>query len=188
MSGILKKLNRDIGCISQYKIGRYVKFRAILSPSFMCVFIYRVSNLLVLLRLPILPKLFWWFNYIVFKVDIDPRSTIEGGIYMPHPMMIVIGRHVRIYSDVKIMQGVTIGGNLGKTRHVSKYGIVEQPIIEGNSFLGIGAILAGPLIIKGLTFIAAREIVTKDIEAGTCYYQNESGKLTTNMVLEIPNE
>ena len=161
---------------------RYVK--AMLSPSFICTFIYRLSHVLHRLHIPLLPRLLWWINLIVFTVDIDQRAKLYGGLYLPHPMTICIGQHVRLQGCAKIMQSVTIGGNLGKQKQQS--GITYyQPTLQGHMFIGIGSIIVGPVFITGNVFIAAHQIISSDIDQDGHYFQQQCSPLKPGHLKEL---
>jgi len=59
------------------------------------------------------------------------------------------------------MQGVTIGGNLGKTLKKGEI-IQHQPWIDGRAFVGPNSILAGPITLSGSVFVSANSILTCD--------------------------
>ena len=135
---------RDIRITSHYKAvsNKLRLFKSLFSPSFICISLYRISHLFYLLKIPLMPKMFWWINFLLFKIDIDYRSKIYAGMYMPHPILIAIGEGVKIFVFLKIMQGVTIGGNLNRNR-IFEGKVIMQPFIKENVFLGIGVIIAG---------------------------------------------
>lgn len=135
-------------------------FKSSLSPSFICTFIYRISHLFYLFKIPLFPRLFWWMNFLLFKVDLDHRAMLYSALYFPHPMMIVIGHEVVSHGALKIMQGVTIGGNLGRTEDVQGKEI-SQPVLRGRFFLGAQSLVLGPVVLEGRVFIAAQAVCSK---------------------------
>lgn len=155
-----------------------------LSPSFICTTLYRLSHALHLLKLPVLPRVIWWLNFLLFKVDIDQRCKLYGGIYLPHPMCIVIGEHVSLDGYAKIMQGVTIGGNLGK---ISCQGAQPQyqPKIEGEIFVGSNSIVVGPINISGKVFVSANSIVSEDFNNTIIYASNKCRELDIDHEAEL---
>ncbi len=126
------------------------------------VFVFRVSTIFVAIRLLFVAKLFWLTNRILFSVDIDPRADLAGGLTIVHGMGIVIGHEVKSLGKLKIYQGVTAGGNMGKRKEVNN---VEtgQPVIDAEVVLGINACLLGPILIGSNSLIGANSVVTKDI-------------------------
>lgn len=167
---IFKILSSDVSFVSKFKSGRFRKIKSLLSPSFICCLTYRFSVYFNHLRLPLLPRLLWWFNFIVFKVDLDHRSRLLGGLYFPHPMGIVVGQYAQSYKNatLKIMQGVTIGGDLGKSKVVAGKKM-NQPIFTCNAFIGVNAMVIGPVLFESTVFITAGSIVT-GYQGEGCYF------------------
>ena len=159
---MIRMLFRDFRFTRSYKGNHPLgsTLRTLSSPSFLCMFSFRLSSLFLKIKFTAFAKLFWWINYLFFKVDIDYRATLEGGVYMPHPMGIVIGSGVIINEDIKIMQGVCVGGNLGRTLQVNNR-VIMQPQILGGGFLGVNSIISGPIILEKKIFVAANSIVSK---------------------------
>ncbi|OKA22397.1 hypothetical protein [Pseudomonas versuta] len=152
--------------------------RCALSPSFICSSLYRTSHKIHTLKIPILAKVFWWINFILFKVDIDYRAKLCLGIYMPHPIGIVIGDGVYSSANLKIMQGSTLGGSLGQSA-IFDGTTIKQPHFLADSFIGINSVIVGPLIFEDSIFVAANSTITKQIESGFLYGSNKQKPLNT---------
>lgn len=60
------------------------------------------------------------------------------------------------------MQGVTIGGNLGKTSRRGE-AVQHQPWIDGRAFVGPNSIVAGPITLSGSIFVSANTILSCDV-------------------------
>lgn len=154
-------LHLDYRITMSYKSGRFKIARFLLSPSFMCVFLYRLSHLFLLLHIPILPRIFWWLNFLIFNVDIDHRARLYCGCYFPHPIGIVIGDKVEAFGYIKLLHNVTLGGNLGKKRKIDK-NYIFQPKIDGCLFVGPNSVIIGPVKIEGKNFIATNSVLSLD--------------------------
>lgn len=133
----------------------------LLNPCFYSVLLYRISNSLYRKKLTILAKLVWLVNRILFSVDIDYRATIGKNFMLVHGIGVVIGCDVKIGNNVKIYQGVTLGGN-GKSRYEGST-MYTQPVIEDNCIIYTNSCLFGPIIIKPNTIIKACQVISKDI-------------------------
>jgi len=120
-----------------------------------------------------LPRIIWWLNFLAFKVDIDHRAELYGALYLPHPMMIVIGKDVKLSGAAKIMQGVTIGGNLGKSEIIGDT-IFTQPVMCGSIFIGANALIFGPIWLSGRVFISAQTVCSKNFETSLIFGTNQS--------------
>ena len=178
---IVKLLLNDLKFIAKFKSNNtnwLTLLKSSLSPSFICIVIYRSSHFIYCLKIPIIPRLIWWCNFIVFKVDIDQRAKLYSALYLPHPMMVVIGRSVCFEGgNIKIMQGVTIGGNLGKSILNDEFGEIQQPVILGNAFIGINSLIAGPVILRGNIFIASASMVSKNAFDTVIFGNNKYSEL-----------
>lgn len=99
-------------------------------------------------------------------VDIEVAAKIGEGIVFAHPLCIVIGGKVKIGKNCKIMQGVSLGGSLGKKKECGQ----SQPILGDNVFIGAGAKIIGPVTIGDNVIIGANSVVTKDIPSNCIAY------------------
>lgn len=133
----------------------------LLNPCYYTVLLYRISNRLYRWKLNILAKLVWLINRILFSVDIDYRAQIGKDFMIIHGIGIVIGCDVRIGDNVKIYQGVTIGG-AGKVREINGEKLT-QPVIGNNCIIYTNACVFGPVFIKDNTKIKACTVVSKDL-------------------------
>ena len=88
---------------------------------------------------------------------------------MIHGIGIVIGNDVRIGKNVTIYQGVTLGGNSGKTQELN--GVVfSQPWISDNVCLFANSMVIGPVFIGENSRVGAGAVVMKNVEADTVVY------------------
>lgn len=175
-TNLVKLLLNDLKFITKHKSNKVsiVKCtKSALSPSFICTFIYRLAHFFYCIKFPLVPRFLWWLNFLLFKVDVDHRAKLYSSLYFPHPVGIVIGHEVyALNGSLKIMQGVTIGGNLGKRENIDNYGYIQQPILLGRIFIGINSILVGPIVIGDEVFIASASIVSKSAEQKLIYSVN----------------
>jgi serine O-acetyltransferase len=152
-----QKSNKTIGL-------SYLK--AFLDMTVWIVFIYRISNLFARIKLFPISKIFWLINRVFFSVDIDPRSDLAGGFVVIHGLGIVIGHETKTLGRVKIYQGATIGGNIGKRKNIYNRN-TGQPVIEDNVTIGIGAAVLGPIVVGANSIIGTHAIATKDVSANS---------------------
>lgn len=131
------------------------------NPCFYTVALYRISNKLYKMKLSFLAKIIWLINRIIFSVDIDYRADIGRNFMLIHGIGTVIGCDVKIGENVKIYQGVTLGGN-GKERYIENK-IFTQPIIGNNCIIYTNACIFGPVIIGDNVKVKACNIITSDI-------------------------
>lgn len=93
-----------------------------------------------------------------FGCDIAIGAEFGPGLYIPHPIGIVIGGEARVGRDVAILQGVT----LGRTRSPAPLG----PLIGDGVKLNAGAIVVGAVTVGARANIGAGAVVVKDVPPG----------------------
>ena len=88
----------------------------LVNPCFHSVCLFRLSNWFYRAHVAVLAKTVWYLNRMLYHVDIDYRANLAGGFVLVHGLGTVIGCEVCSKGPLKVYQGVTIGGNNGKTR------------------------------------------------------------------------
>lgn len=96
---------------------------------------------------------------IKYGIQIEHTSEIGEGLTIPHCGTIVLGQKVKIGKNCTILQGVTIGSNLFKSRF-------DLATIGDNVLIGAGSKIIGPVKIGDNVTIGANSVVTKDIPSG----------------------
>ncbi|MBQ4867835.1 serine acetyltransferase [Priestia megaterium] len=94
---------------------------------------------------------------VTLGIELNQRTEIGYGIRLPHRGGIVIHPKVNMGNNCEIMQGVTIGNNILKSR-------TEVAIIGDNVILGAGSKVIGPVTIGSNVIIGANAVVTHDIQ------------------------
>ena len=112
-------------------------------------------------KVPIIGKKLSRIIGLIVKVltscHFSPTATIKGGVSIPHPVGIVIGKDVVIESGTRIYQQVTLGAD------------------ANNNFPKVGAnvtIYAGVKVIGGITIgenaiVGANSVVVKDVASNS---------------------
>ena len=141
-------------------------------PGFHAISIYRLSHELCLLNLPIIPRMMSEYIHGITGIDIHPSATIGSSFFIDHGTGTVIGETTIIKNDVKIYQGVTLGG-----LHVKKSlsNTKRHPTIEDNVVIYANAtVLGGDVIIGANSIIGANVCVTGSIpENSVVTYKKE---------------
>lgn len=101
--------------------------------------------------------------------DISPLAKFGKSLSMPHPVGIVIGSGVVVGSNVKIMQGVTIG-----ERSIDSKSSHAYPIIGDNVQIGANSSILGNLIIGHNSKIGAHALILQNVTNGTTVYGIQS--------------
>ena len=99
------------------------------SPGFYAIAVYRLSHELYNLQVPILPRMMSEYAHGITGIDIHPGATIGDSFFIDHGTGIVIGETAIIKNNVKIFQGVTLGGITVKK---SMSSVKRHPTIEDN--------------------------------------------------------
>ncbi|TVZ57274.1 serine O-acetyltransferase [Lutibacter sp. Hel_I_33_5] len=144
-------------------------------PGFYAIVIHRLSHQLYKLEVPILPRMMSEFAHSLTGTDIHPGAVIGKSFFIDHATGIVIGETTVIKDDVKIYQGVTLGGiqvakNLASTK--------RHPTIENNVTIYANAtILGGDVVIGENSIIGANVCVTESIPENSLVIEQSENKI-----------
>ncbi|MBP1838251.1 serine O-acetyltransferase EpsC [Formosa algae] len=141
-------------------------------PGFYAIAIYRLSHALVELNVPIIPRMMSEYAHGITGTDIHPGAEIGDSFFIDHATGIVIGETSVIKDNVKIYQGVTLGGvQVKKSLSATK----RHPTIENNVIIYANAtILGGDVVIGANSIIGANVCVTVSVpEHSILTYQKE---------------
>tara|TARA_R110000868_G_scaffold186244_7_gene428632 strand:- start:3007 stop:3750 length:744 start_codon:yes stop_codon:yes gene_type:complete len=141
-------------------------------PGFHAISIYRLSHALYKLDVYILPRMMSEYIHGITGVDIHPGATIGESFYIDHGTGIVIGETAILGNQVKIYQGVTLGG-VQVSKDLAK--IKRHPTIEDNVTIYANAtILGGDIVIGANSIIGANVWITQSVpENSLVTYQTE---------------
>ncbi|AUS05724.1 serine O-acetyltransferase EpsC [Pseudotamlana carrageenivorans] len=141
-------------------------------PGFYAISVYRLSHALYKLGVHILPRMMSEYIHGITGVDIHPGATIGKSFYIDHGTGIVIGETSIIGENVKIYQGVTLGGiSVAKSLASTK----RHPTIEDNVCIYANAtILGGDIVIGENSIIGANVWITESVPKNSLVtYQTE---------------
>lgn len=141
-------------------------------PGFYAISIYRLSHELCVQKVPILPRMMSEYVHGITGIDIHPGATIGESFFVDHGTGIVIGETSIIKNNVKIFQGVTLGGiQVKKSMESTK----RHPTIENNVTIYANAtILGGDIVIGANSTIGANVWITQSVpENSLVTYQTE---------------
>ena len=127
-------------------------------PGFEAILTYRLAHELLVLGVPLIPRVMSEFMHHRSGVDIHPGATIGERFFIDHGTGVVIGETSFIGNNVKIYQGVTLGalsfpkdegGQIirGRKRHptieddVTIY--ANATILGGDTTVGRGSVIGG---------------------------------------------
>jgi len=120
--------------------------------------LFRISAWLHRNHVPLLPRLLYLLNRIVFAVALPPSVQLGRQVLFGYSGLgVVVHARAVIGNGVTISQNVTIGGRNG--HH-------EVPVIEDDVEIGAGACVLGPVRIGRGARIGANAVVLSDVPAG----------------------
>jgi serine O-acetyltransferase len=143
--------------------------RVLTRPGPMAIAIYRVSHRLWIRGHETLAEILWRVNVFLTGADIHPGAEIGGGLRLTHTSGVVIGRGVRIGSNVTLLHGVTLGGSAKGWFD----GVFEDgyPEIGDDTEIMAGAKVLGPIKVGRGCFVGANAVLSKDLPDGEAYTQ-----------------
>lgn len=146
-------------------------------PGFHAIAIYRLSHELYKMELPILPRMMSEYGHRMTGVDIHPGATIGNAFFIDHGTGVVIGETTIIKNNVKIYQGVTLGGIQVKKELASTK---RHPTIEDNVTIYANAtILGGDISVGKDSIIGANVCVVENIPEGSIVTFESENKVVT---------
>ena len=130
------------------------------NPRMVPVVIVRLAEFFSANRLGLLAKLSSMFNVAIFGIEVSPKVSIGGGLFLPHTVGTVIGA-ASIGHNCTIMQGVTLGALESDLSFTS----AKRPIIGNDVVIGSGAKILGGITVGDRARIGANAVVLIDVPA-----------------------
>jgi serine O-acetyltransferase len=128
------------------------------TPRFAPVSLLRFAQFLYSTRWKRLAKLPALANFILFGLEVPPRTKIGPGFVIMHSQGTVIGA-ANIGSNVTIYHQVTLGA-----RDIDfTYTLSQRPIVEDGVVIGAGAKVLGGVTLGSDCIIGANAVVVKDV-------------------------
>lgn len=129
---------------------------------------YRVAHELLVLGVPLIPRIITEMAHSETGIDIHPAATIGHHFTIDHGTGVVIGATCIIGNNVKLYQGVTLGAKsfpLDENGNPIK-GIPRHPILEDNVIVYSNATVLGRITIAAGTIIGGNLWVTESTKPG----------------------
>ena len=130
---------------------------------------YRLAHELVLLGVPLIPRIITEMAHSETGIDIHPAAQIGHHFTIDHGTGVVIGATCIIGNNVKLYQGVTLGAKsfpLDDNGNPIK-GIPRHPILEDDVIVYSNATILGRITIGKGCVVGANIWVTEDMEPMT---------------------
>jgi serine O-acetyltransferase len=136
-------------------------------PGLEAVTIYRLAHELLLLGIPLIPRLMTEYAHSKTGIDIHPGARIGPGFFIDHGTGVVIGETCDIGKNVKLYQGVTLGA-LSFPRDASGNiirGMKRHPTLEDDVVVYANAtILGGDTVIGHHAVVGSSVWLTQSVE------------------------
>jgi serine O-acetyltransferase len=139
-------------------------------PGLEAISVYRLAHELLLLGVPLVPRMMTEYAHSKTGIDIHPGARIGPSFFIDHGTGVVIGETCDIGKHVKLYQGVTLGalsfprdaaGNIirGMKRHPT---LEDEVVVYANA-----TILGGDTIIGHHAVIGSNVWLTQSVEPYT---------------------
>src|SRR5262245_6040225 len=139
-------------------------------PGLEAVSIYRIAHELLLLGVPLVPRMMTEYAHSKTGIDLHPGARIGPGFFIDHGTGVVIGETCDIGRNVKLYQGVTLGalsfprdaaGNIirGMKRHPT---LEDEVVVYANA-----TILGGDTVIGHHAVIGSNVWITHSVAPQT---------------------
>jgi serine O-acetyltransferase len=139
-------------------------------PGVEAVTVYRIAHELLLLGVPLIPRMMTEFAHSKTGIDIHPGARIGPSFFIDHGTGVVIGETCDIGAHVKLYQGVTLGA-LSFPRDASGNiirGMKRHPTLEDDVVVYANAtILGGDTVIGHHAVIGSNVWLTQSVESNT---------------------
>lgn len=136
---------------------------------------YRIARELLLLGVPLIPRIITEMAHSETGIDIHPAARIGHHFTIDHGTGVVIGATCIIGNHVKLYQGVTLGAKsfpLDDDGHPIK-GIPRHPILEDDVIVYSNATILGRITVGRGATVGGNIWVTEDVPAGARLVQKK---------------
>jgi serine O-acetyltransferase len=130
---------------------------------------YRIAHELLLLGVPLIPRMMTEMAHSETGIDIHPAAQIGDHFTIDHGTGVVIGATCIIGNNVKLYQGVTLGAKsfpLDDNGNPIK-GTPRHPILEDDVIVYSNATILGRITIGKGSVVGANIWVTEDLKPAT---------------------
>ena len=180
LPGILEKLNLDAeATVNCDPASLSIEEVYMAYPGFYAIALYRLAHELYKEGFPLVPRLMTEYAHRQTGVDINPGAQIGNSFHIDHGTGVVIGETAIIKNDVKIYQGVTLGGHF-VAKHLQS--IKRHPTIENNVTIYANAtILGGDTIIGENSTIGGNAWITASVPSNSTVFHTPEIKIKTQV-------
>lgn len=146
-------------------------------PAIRAIGNYRIAHELLILGVPLIPRIITEMAHSETGIDIHPGAQIGEYFTIDHGTGVVIGETCIIGRNVKLYQGVTLGAKsfpLDANGNPIK-GIPRHPILEDDVIVYSNATILGRITVGRGAVVGGNIWVTEDVPAGARIVQRRNG-------------
>ncbi len=134
-------------------------------PGVFAITVYRIAHELFVLQVPMIPRIISEYAHGLTGIDIHPGATIGKYFFIDHGTGVVIGETTIIGNNVKIYQGVTLGG-LSTRKGQQLKGVKRHPTIGDNvTIYSNTSVLGGNTVIGDGTTIGGNSFIVRSVSS-----------------------
>ncbi|HXI00510.1 MAG TPA: hypothetical protein VNI52_09585 [Sphingobacteriaceae bacterium] len=176
-------LNTDVSAILTGDPAAKSQFEVVRAyPGFLAICFYRISNALLKLNIPLLPRILTEYAHSKTGIDIHPGAEIGEYFCIDHGTGVVVGETCIIGKYVKLYQGVTLGA---LSVDVSLASVKRHPTVEDAVIIYSGAtILGGKTVVGHNSIIGGNVWLTKSVPSDSLVYHTSDIKIVGRQKLK----
>lgn len=135
-------------------------------PGVFAITVYRIAHELFVMNVPMIPRIISEYAHSATGIDIHPGATIGKYFFIDHGTGVVIGETTIIGDNVKIYQGVTLGG-ISTRKGQQLKGVKRHPTIGNNvTIYSNTSVLGGETVIGDDATIGGNSFIVRSISSG----------------------
>lgn len=172
--GVLKEVLQVTDVKAAHSFGEVISCY----PAIRAISNYRIAHELLVLGVPLIPRIITEMAHSETGIDIHPGAAIGSYFTIDHGTGVVIGETCIIGNNVKLYQGVTLGAKSFPLDEDGKpiKGIPRHPILEDNVIVYSNATILGRITIGKNATVGGNIWVTEDVPAGARIVQTKAKK------------
>ncbi|MBU1247598.1 MAG: serine acetyltransferase [Proteobacteria bacterium] len=143
-------------------------------PSIRALTNHRIAHELYRLEVDVIPRIIGEMAHSETGIDIHPGASIGKSFFIDHGTGTVIGETSIIGDNVRIYQGVTLGGQSFPQDEQGRLvkGLPRHPIVENDVVIYAHATILGRVTIGHSTTIGGNVWITNDVPPGSKIVQS----------------
>jgi serine O-acetyltransferase len=147
-------------------------------PAIRAISNYRMAHELLVLGVPLIPRIITEMAHSETGIDIHPGAKIGSYFTIDHGTGVVIGETCIIGDHVKLYQGVTLGARSFELDEHGKpiKGIPRHPILGNDVIIYSNATILGRISIGDGAVVGGNIWVTEDVKPGGRIVQSRAQK------------